>query len=251
MLASEVEGSGPRLALVHGFTQDRRCWGPVAADLATDHEVVRLDAPGHGGSSGVRADLPTAADLVVATAGRATYLGYSMGGRICLHAALARPDAVEALVLVGATGGIDDPAARAARVAADEALARRLEADGLDAFLDHWLSLPLFAGLPAGAAGREARLGNDVAGLAASLRLAGTGTQEPLWDRLGRLDMPVLVTAGAEDAKFATAAERLVACIGDNATLALIPAAGHTAHLEQPGAFLAVVRPWLERHRPR
>jgi 2-succinyl-6-hydroxy-2,4-cyclohexadiene-1-carboxylate synthase len=76
MLASEVEGTGPRLALLHGFTQDRRCWGPLAADLAVDHEVVRVDAPGHGGSSAVRADLPATADLVVATVGRASYLGH-------------------------------------------------------------------------------------------------------------------------------------------------------------------------------
>lgn len=248
MLASSVEGTGPRLALLHGFTQDRRCWGPVAAALAADHEVVRVDAPGHGGSSAVRADLPAGAEMVVATVGRAAYLGYSMGGRLALHAALAAPHQVAALVLVGATGGIDDPGERAARVAQDEQLARRLEGEGLEAFLDHWLSLPLFAGLDPQAGGRAARLENTVDGLASSLRLAGTGSQEPLWDRLGGLAMPVLVTAGERDAKFRALGERLVASIGANASLAVVPSAGHAAHLERPDDFLGIVRPWLARH---
>ncbi|HUF33332.1 MAG TPA: alpha/beta fold hydrolase [Acidimicrobiales bacterium] len=248
MLASSVEGTGPRLALLHGFTQDRRCWGPVAADLATDHEVVRVDAPGHGGSSAVRADLAAGAELVVATVGRAAYLGYSMGGRLALHAALAAPEQVVALVLVGATGGLDDPGERAARVAQDEQLARRLEDEGLEAFLDHWLSLPLFAGLDPEAGGLDARLGNTVDGLASSLRLAGTGSQEPLWDRLDGLTMPVLVIAGERDPKFRALGERLVDCIGANASLAIVPGAGHAAHLERPDDFLGIVRPWLGRH---
>jgi pimeloyl-ACP methyl ester carboxylesterase len=87
-----------------------------------------------------------------------------------------------------------------------------------------------------------------VDGLASSLRLAGTGTQEPLWGRLGSLAMPVLVTAGEHDAKFTALARRLVDSIGTNARMAVVPGAGHAAHLEQPEAFLALVRSWLADH---
>ena len=167
--------------------------------------------PGHGGSAAVRADLGAAAALLGATAGEATYVGYSMGGRLCLHLALARPDLVERLVLVSTTAGIEDPDDRAARRAADERLATSLEHDGLDAFLHRWVAQPLFATLPD--PGLEDRRRNDVAGLASSLRLAGTGTQEPLWDRLPALTMPVLVVAGALDATFVAAAERMAALI--------------------------------------
>ena len=220
----------------------------MADDLASDHEVVRVDAPGHGRSRSVAADLVATADLLAEVAGPATWLGYSMGGRACLHLALARPDAVRALVVLGATGGIDDPEARAARVAADELLARSLEDDGLEPFLDRWLALPLFAGLPPEAQHRAARLENDPAALATSLRLAGTGAQEPLWDRLGTITAPVLVVAGEGDERFAATGARLVAAIGDNAERRLVPGAGHAAHLEDPRGFLDVVRPWLAEH---
>lgn len=248
MLHADAEGDGPRLVLVHGFTQDRRCWGPVAADLATDHEVVRVDAPGHGRSAGVAADLDEGARLLGAAGGPATYLGYSMGGRLCLTLALARPDLVRALVLVGTTAGIEEGGERAARRARDEALADRIEEVGVEAFVDEWLDQPLFAGLPPAAAFREERAQASAAGLASSLRLAGTGTQTPSWHRLGALRMPVLVLAGERDERFAAAGRRMAAAVGDGATFATVPGAGHAAHLEAPEAFLAIVRPWLAEH---
>ncbi len=75
-------------------------------------------------------------------------------------------------------------------------------------------------------------------GLAASLRLAGTGTQEPLWDRLAGLDMPVLVVAGELDEAFAAAGRRLAAPSAPTPTLVLLPGAGHACHLERPDAVL-------------
>lgn len=235
-----------RLVLVHGFTQTRRSWDPLLPDLA-DHDVVTLDAPGHGWSSDVEVDLVDGAALLAAGGGRATYMGYSMGGRLCLHAALDHPGAVRGLVLISATGGLDDAGEREARRAADEALADRIERIGVAAFLDEWLAQPLFAGLGADAQGRAERLENTAAGLASSLRLAGTGTQVPLWDRLRSLEIPTLVIAGALDTKFVAVAERLAATI-PAADLAIVDGAGHTVHLEQPGAFLDVLHPWLRSH---
>jgi 2-succinyl-6-hydroxy-2,4-cyclohexadiene-1-carboxylate synthase len=241
-LAASVRGHGPRVVLVHGFTQTGRSWDPIADHLAADHEVVTVDAPGHGDSAAVDADLPSGAELLGATGGPATYLGYSMGGRLCLHLALQRPDLVERLVLVSATAGIDDPAERAARRAADEALAAGLERDGLEVFLTRWLAQPLFAGLED--PGLDDRRRNTVAGLASSLRRAGTGTQRPLWDELPGLDRPVLLVAGREDRKFVAAAERMAALL-PHPTVALVDGAGHTVHLERPAAFREVVSLWL------
>lgn len=247
-LHAERTGAGPRIVLVHGFTQTGRCWGPEADDLARDHEVVRVDAPGHGRSTDVLAGLRTGGRLIADQGGAATYLGYSMGARFCLHVALANPELVRGLVLIGGTAGIEDPRERAARREQDVRTAARLRSEGLAAFLDAWLEQPLFAGLPADRAFREERLTNTVEGLTSSLEQAGTGSQDPSWERLGRLAMPVLVVAGAEDAKFAALGERMAAEIGANATLALVPAAGHAAHLERSDAFLAVLRPWLAAH---
>src|ERR1700704_5093419 len=143
MLHAEVDGRGPPLVLVHGFSPTGRCWGAVADDLATDHEVVRVDAPGHGRSSEFFAGLRTGARLIADQGGRATYLGYSMGGRFVLHLALANPELVQRLLLVGGTAGIDDDEARAERKFNDELLADRLEREGVELFLDAWLAQPL------------------------------------------------------------------------------------------------------------
>lgn len=247
-LHAERSGSGPPLVLVHGFTQTSRCWGPEADDLARDHEVIRVDAPGHGRSREILAGLRTGGRLIADQGGEATYLGYSMGARFCLHLALANPELVRGLVLVGGTAGIEDPEERAARRAADLQTAERIRSEGLATFLDQWLDQPLFASLPPDRTFRAERLENTVDGLRASLDQAGTGAQDPSWHRLATLEMPVLVVAGALDTKFAALAERLATEIGANATLALIDDAGHAAHLEQPDRFLAVLRPWLRAH---
>ena len=234
--------------LVHGFTQTGASWAALASSLAADHEVICIDAPGHGGSSDVRADLVDGGRLIGDVGGRATYVGYSMGGRLALHLALARPDLVERLVLLGATGGIDDERERAARRTADEVLAASIEADGVAAFVDRWLAQPLFAGLPDDPADRAHRGTNTAAGLASSLRLAGTGTQTPLWDRLPELSMPVLVLVGEHDTKFTALGRRLAEAIGPNAAFAVVPGAGHAAHLERPDTFVALLRDWLNPH---
>ncbi len=248
-LYGSERGDGAPVVLAHGFTQTSESWPSIADELARDHRVVAVDLPGHGRSADVRADLWEGGHLLGLAGGRACYLGYSMGGRFCLHLALREPRVVRALVLVGATAGLDAPADRRARREADEALALGLEANGVEHFLTRWVAQPLFAGLSPAAAGLEARRANTVAGLASSLRLAGTGTQDPpLWDRLAELAMPVLVVAGERDAKFRTLGERMTGGIGSNARMVVVPGAGHAAHLEAPSRFLDLVRPFLAAH---
>jgi 2-succinyl-6-hydroxy-2,4-cyclohexadiene-1-carboxylate synthase len=233
------------VVLLHGFTQSGRAWEPLARRLSAVHRVIAVDLPGHGGSAEVDADLVAGAELVGTAGGRAAYVGYSMGGRFALHLALGHPELVTRLVLVSATAGIDDPGQRAARRRADDDLADRIERQGVEAFLQWWLSRPLFATLAAGAAAVDSRRANTPAGLASSLRRAGTGTQEPLWARLGELAMPVLVVAGELDDTYLGLAHRLVGDIGANATLAPVAGAGHAVPLEAPEAFAAALEAFL------
>ena len=238
-----------RIVMVHGFTQTSACWSPFDDALAVHHRLRLVDAPGHGRSGHRAAGMAEAARLLGVAGEQATYLGYSMGGRIALRLALDTPELVTGLVLIGASPGLADPDERAARRLRDDALAERLENVGLVAFVDEWLAQPLFAGLTAETAHRSERLGNTVASLAASLRALGPGTQEPLWERLCELTMPVLLVVGSLDQKFTAIAEQMQSRIGTNAEVARIDHAGHTAHLEQPARTADVVGAWLRRTR--
>jgi 2-succinyl-6-hydroxy-2,4-cyclohexadiene-1-carboxylate synthase len=248
----EVRGDGPPLVLLHGFTQTGRLWGRFGEALAAVRTLVAVDLPGHAGSGDVRADLPGTAALV-AEAVRDTVggepcelLGYSLGARVALHMATG-PDhgpTLRRIVLIGGTGGIEDAPARAARRAADEETAAALETAGeVDAFIARWVAGPMFAGL-AGAADVAERRRNSAAGLASSLRLAGTGTQEPLWDRLGAVAVPVLALAGTNDTRFAAHALRLAHLLA-HGVASLVPGGGHAAHLAQPELTGRLVRHWL------
>ena len=225
------------LVLLHGFTQTGRSWAPVVAAVGARYRCFAPDLPGHGDADGRR---PASFGAVTAYLGalkpeRFALCGYSMGGRLALAAALALPARVERLVLAGASPGLADPAERTARRAADEALATRIEADGVAAFVEAWSAQPLFAGQPRGIAdfARADRRRNTAAGLAAALRGMGTGTMEPLWDRLGELRMPVTLIAGERDEKFRAIAQRMASAI-PQATLVIAPGAGHAVHLEAP-----------------
>lgn len=230
-----------RLILVHGFTQTAASWEPIAYRLrALGHEVVALDAPGHGRHSDTRLDLWRSADLLATDGGAGTWVGYSMGGRLALHVALAHPNVVERMVLVGATPGIERMADRLERQASDEVLAEELERDGLEAFLARWMAQPLFATLSDDNAGLEARRSNTVAGLAASLRLMGTGVQESLWPRLADIAVPTLLAVGALDEKFSAIAQRMAHDLPD-ARVASFNGCGHACHLEAPDHFVAEV----------
>ena len=225
-----------RLVLVPGFTQQAVAWGRVRTHLPSDLDAVALDVPTGLGF------VETAA-AIGELGGRAVYAGYSMGGRLCLRLAVDRPDVVRGLVLLSASAGIADATERAARRDVDEQLARDVERDGVDAFLDRWLHQPLFATLPPEAAGLEThRAGNTVATLTHALRALGPGTQEPLWDRLGDLEPPLFPVAGTLDEKYVDIAFEMAKRVGPDVHPVLIGGAGHAVHLEQPEAVAAVLR---------
>ncbi len=239
-------GEGPRLVFVHGFTQTSNSWKSIAGLFAADgYESVVVDAPGHGASANVRADLRRGADMLTALCGAGVYIGYSLGGRLCLHAALMYPHLVRGLAVIGSSPGIADETERAARRAADNKLADHITDVGVEAFLDEWLAQPLFADLTLDEDGRADRLRNNVDGLASSLRHAGTGAQGSLWPRLREINMPVLTIAGELDAKFAAIGRQIAASVPQGQSVE-IPGAGHAAHLQQPQLVMQAVVDWLD-----
>ena len=235
-----------RVVLLHGFTQTSQSWLPLAEQLVRqgDLETILFDLPGHGRSSHVESDLRETAHLV-AVAGRATYVGYSMGARLALHVALERPELVERLVLISGTAGLDTESERSERRAADGLLAERAINEGVTNFVASWLRGPLFRTFHATIDDVAARNTSTPEGLASSLRISGTGSQQPLWNELRNLAIPTLIVAGSLDAKFTGLGHRLAATIAEHASFRPIADAGHAAHLEKPTEFLSELRAFL------
>jgi 2-succinyl-6-hydroxy-2,4-cyclohexadiene-1-carboxylate synthase len=233
------------VVLLHGFAGTRHGWDLVADRLDRErYRPLALDLRGHGDA---RARRPVtfagcAADVLAAAPERFVLCGYSLGGRIALHVALAQPERVERLVLVASTAGIEDPALRAERRAADDELAAEVEQGTPEAFAERWMRQPLFAGTPSQAARRwrDDLLRNDPVSLADVLRGVGAGAMEPLWDRLRELRMPVTIIAGERDGRYAAIGRRLAATLPD-ARLLVVPGAGHGLPREAPQAVAAAI----------
>lgn len=253
-----VRGTGRPLLLLHGFTGRGTAWGAHAAAFARAFRVVTVDLPGHGRSGTAASHRMTvertaddlAAILARLDAAPADTLGYSLGARIALRLAVAHPGVVGRLVLESPSAGLRTEAERASRRRADEDLAVRLEADGIAAFVNEWARRPVFAShvtLPPARAARlrAMRLANSPGGLAASLRGAGQGSMEPLFDRLGSIEAPTLVIAGALDDRGGPLAGQVARDI-PRARLAVIDRAGHTPHEEQPRVFRRLATEFLQ-----
>lgn len=240
------------LVLLHGFTQTGRSWDQVVAALAERYRapgdrcrVLAPDIRGHGEASAVTPVTLNAVieDLDVATPARFTLVGYSMGGRIALHVALAlNASRMERLVLIGASPGIADPAARTARRGADERLAVEIEGATIEQFARRWAATPVLAGQPpaVAAAADSDRLRSTPTGLARALRGLGTGVLAPLWERLGELSMPVTLLAGERDEKFKAIAAQMADALPD-ASLTVVAGAGHAVHLEAPARVAELI----------
>jgi 2-succinyl-6-hydroxy-2,4-cyclohexadiene-1-carboxylate synthase len=238
----------PTIVLLHGFTQTGRSWDPVVAAVGERYRALAPDLRGHGSSAAARPiDFPSIeADVLQLAPPRFALAGYSMGGRIALDLALrdggAMQERIARLTLIGASPGLRSAGERAARRAADAGLAEQIEAEGVEPFARRWAAQPLFAGQPpeVAEAAHAERMRNTPAGLAASLRGAGTGTMEPLWDELPRLRIPVALIVGERDEKFRALAEQMAQLIPD-ATLHVVAGAGHAVQLEQPEAVAALL----------
>lgn len=256
----EVEGEGPPLLLLHGFTGSRKTWEPYLPSWTRRCQVVRVDLIGHGETDAPEDPARYAMDRAAADlAGvldrldisRAHVLGYSMGGRLALSFAGWFPERVETLILESSSPGLKTEAERLARRERDESLADRIEGEGVEAFVRHWEGIPLFATqerLPEEVrrAIRRERLANRAGGLANSLRGMGTGVQPSWWEGLGEIRCPVLLITGEADAKFCRIAEAMQGRLSQS-EWRIVPGAGHTVHVEEPLLFDTMVMEFLLR----
>ena len=251
-LAYFVAGSGQPVTLLHGFTQSGRSWREVISRMPEGWKWIVPDLRGHGDTQ-LRRDAPCSMDActddLVALweeldLGRTHLVGYSMGGRLALYVAARRPERVASLVTIGAHAGLDEDA-REGRRRGDDALADRIEKDGVEAFVNYWQALPLFETLSRRGEAyvaelRAERLKNHAAGLACSLRDMGAGVMEPVWDELGHIKAPCTFVAGQLDHGYAASARRLAASV-QRGRIEIVPRAGHAVHQERPDAFARIL----------
>jgi 2-succinyl-6-hydroxy-2,4-cyclohexadiene-1-carboxylate synthase len=234
------------IVLLHGFTHTGASWAPVRHALGRGYLASAPDLRGHGSARSARpVELPAVlGDLDGLGPERFVLAGYSMGGRIALHAALAEGlrERIERLVLIGASPGLSDPAERAARRIADEALADELEGMTIEAFAERWAQTPVLAGQPPAVRARvdTDRRRNDPAGLAAALRGLGTGALPSLWGRLAEVPVPVTLVVGERDEKFRAIATEMAAGL-PRAVVETVAGAGHAVHLEAPAPVAAIL----------
>jgi 2-succinyl-6-hydroxy-2,4-cyclohexadiene-1-carboxylate synthase len=228
------------VVLLHGFGGTHRMWDGVAERLdAERYRPLALDLPGHGEAAEAERPITFAGcveHVLTRAPARFTLGGYSLGGRVALHVALAAPQRVARLVLIASSAGIDDDAERVERRRADAELAAQLERGRFDEFIERWGRQQLFADDPPDVrrlAEADQRRNRPTA-LAAVLRGIGAGEMDPLWRRLAELEMPAAVVVGDRDAKFHVLGRRLLALLGD-AELVLV-AGGHRLALENPAA---------------
>jgi 2-succinyl-6-hydroxy-2,4-cyclohexadiene-1-carboxylate synthase len=222
----------PEVVFLPGFMQHADTWSPIAAAVGERYPVRLHEFENWTFHDRIREIAAFAPDCIV--------VGYSMGGRLALHAALDAPFA--GLVIVGASAGIEDADERRRRRDADEELADWIEAHSIDEVVARWERNPVFASQSAElvASQRGGRLAHSPGDLAQLLRSAGQGALDPIWDRLGQLRMPVLALAGERDRSYRAASERIASLVPRGSSV-VIPGAGHAAHLEAPEAVADAV----------
>jgi 2-succinyl-6-hydroxy-2,4-cyclohexadiene-1-carboxylate synthase len=233
------------LVLLHGFAGTHRTWDGVIGLLdAERYRPLALDLPGHGSNAPAERPITFAgcvAAVLAAAPERFVLCGYSLGGRVALHVALAAPERVARLVLVSCSAGIEDQDERAARRVADAELARQLEEEPFEEFIERWRAQPLFAAEPRVA--REHAIAdqrrNDPQALAAVLRGIGAGEMESLWPLLESLRMPVTVLVGERDEKFLALGRRIAELVPGGELV--IASGGHGLLLENPAAVAAAL----------
>ncbi|MCL4263991.1 MAG: 2-succinyl-6-hydroxy-2,4-cyclohexadiene-1-carboxylate synthase [Anaerolineae bacterium] len=246
----ERHGGGRPLLLLHGFTGSSQNWRPLLPGLTEHYQVILVDVLGHGRTASPPDETRYAIERVAADLlalvdewgyAEMGILGYSMGGRLALFTAVTYPHRITHLILESASPGLATAVERKERITQDQELADWIETNGVEAFVNRWEQLPLWASqqqLPTAVRQQlhQQRLQNNPLGLANSLRGMGTGAQPSLWEQLPTLTIPTLLLAGELDTKFVTI-NRQMAALLLNAHLEIVPGAGHTVHLERPLAW--------------
>ncbi|WP_047983650.1 2-succinyl-6-hydroxy-2,4-cyclohexadiene-1-carboxylate synthase [Ornithinibacillus californiensis] len=255
----EVYGNGEAVVLLHGFTGSTKTWKYFVEKYQSEFKIIVIDLPGHG-----RTITPSPISMeqccydlhaILTDAGVNSFhlVGYSMGGRTALTYAMYFQEQLKSLILESSSPGLATEEERIGRMANDENLAIKLEANGVKAFIDFWEKIPLFEtqkSLPEDVVAevRNERLSQTKEGLALSLRGMGTGSQPNWWGKLSSVTKPVLLLVGEKDNKFIQLNKKMHESLS-NSKLKVVENAGHAIHVERPAFFGKIVEEFILANR--
>lgn len=249
----------PPVVFLHGFMGTGTDWLNIAELCAESFFCLMPDLPGHGHNIELPISQPLNFDVVVEGLNdffeqlglnKVGLVGYSMGGRIAFYTAIRFPHKIKSLVLESSNPGIADEKDRQARAEVDDRRAKTLLSEGIDTFVEQWYDLGLFHTLKRYpqlfAKTKEKRKKNDAQWTAKIIRELSPGRQPSLWEDLDTVSMPVMLMAGALDSKYSEIMTAMSARIPE-ATVEIMPDAGHNIHLEKPKHFAELITGFLQR----
>lgn len=246
-----ISGRGPAVLFLHAFPLSSAMWDAEAQALQASYTVVRFDARGFGASppgDGLltmeRIADDAAAVLDHAGVGQAVVCGLSMGGYAAFAFARRHADRLRGLVLADTKASPDTPDARRNRSLQADKARRDGAAAIADAMLPRLLGRTSHASRPELVERvRATILATPVQGIVNGL--AGLGARADSMPTLRLVNVPTLVVCGEEDELTPVADAEVMAKGIAGATLAVIPAAGHLANMENPAAFGEVLGSFL------
>jgi 2-succinyl-6-hydroxy-2,4-cyclohexadiene-1-carboxylate synthase len=252
------EKSKPVILFIHGFMGKGEDWLDVINSMQHEYNCLIIDLPFHGkttvqeGLSELtfeRVGSALISLLEVLKVKKCHTVGYSLGGRIALYLALRYPDFFQKVVLESASPGLKNEKEIEERIKEDTQWAQILEKDKLQDFVRDWYKQSIFANLEKHQKFQDlidARMKNDPALLAESLRILGTAQQPSLWEELSQLSMPVLLIVGELDTKFKNIAAEMV-LKNHNFHPKVIEACSHNIHFQNPLLYTNIIQNFVDK----
>ena len=251
----EAAGGGTPFVMIHAGVADSRQWNNEFAHFANDHQVVRYDMRGYGKSEPVEGEYKPIGDLIslldhLGIQEPMVLMGCSMGGGLALDFALEHPARVKALTMVASgPSGLDLDTAEPEKFAQ---AVKAFEAGDLDltAELETQIWFDGIGRTPDQVDPAMRALLYDMDRLALSHEVKELGkrlhnSETPAFDRLGELNLPVLIITGEHDIEYMhAAAEYMEEHIREAQTVVMEDAA-HLPNMDHPQRFQAIVREFL------
>ena len=229
-----------KLFCIHGNFQTVKVWQPLEERIKAefpDLEMITEDLCAKQFKSFDNWTKDFCGRVAVqANAEKSILLGYSLGGRLALHACIHRPDLWEGVVVVGADPGLESEEEKKHQLDRDRNWAERLKREPLEKLVNEWDEQSVFCGLENQAPRNLDEM--DSYRLSQQFEVFSKGLQQNLAPKLAKLKSPpILFLSGEKDNKYQKIGEELEK--SSSVVLAqVVVDAGHRVPWENPKQFV-------------